>query len=69
MSKIQAILFDRRYWNIKEINDFLYDHNLTPIKQIHMTPRYYRARLKEPRKDRKYRTKIIKPGLKFIIVI
>lgn len=69
MSKIQAILFDRNYWNLKEISSFLVKHNLYPIKKVHLTKQYYRVRLRKPNKQKEYRTKKIEEGLKFIIEV
>ena len=67
MSKIQAILFDRQYYNFKDIVSFLAQHNLHPIKKVHLTKQYYRVRLRRPNHQKQYRTKNIKKGLKFII--
>lgn len=67
MSKVQSILFDKNYWNIRNIVDFLYDHDFEPIKGMHITNNYYRVRIKHPLKNKSYRTKNISEGLKFII--
>jgi hypothetical protein len=67
MSKVQAILFDKDYWNVKLIVDFLHEHKFKPIKKMHITDQYYRIRIRNPLKTKRYRTKEIMPGLKFII--
>lgn len=67
MSKIQAILFDRDKYSKTDIFRFLKKHEFYPIKGIHTTNNYYRLRLKNPRKDKQYRTKTITNGIKFII--
>lgn len=67
MSKIQSILFNRNHWTIRTIVDMLYENEFVPIKQAHLTKNYYKVRLMNPSKDKKYRTKKINEGLKFII--
>lgn len=69
MITVQSILFDKNYWNIRKIADFLYQYNFNPIKKIHVTEKYFRVRIKKPLKNKSYRTKKIKDGLKFIIEI
>jgi len=69
MTKVQSILFDKNYWSIRNIVDFLYDHNFHPIKNMHITGKYYRVRIRPPLKSKSYRTKKIEDGLKFIIEI
>ena len=69
MSKIQAILFDKHHWTFNKIAEFLVEHDFNPIKKMHITDNYYRIRLRKPNKTKKYRTKKINDGLKFIIEI
>ena len=42
MSDIQALLFDKNYYNKRDIKAFLKRHNLVPCKEIHETQKYYR---------------------------
>ena len=48
---IQAVLFDKNYWNTKDAREYLmmYDHH--PIKKVHITDKYYRYRLLQPDYD------------------
>lgn len=68
-SQVQAILFDRKYYSLNTIAKFLLKHHYQPIKELHFTKNYYRVRLKKPNHNKKYRTKKVKEGLKFIIEI
>lgn len=66
MSEIQAIIFDKNYWSLKQANSFIHLHDFKPIKKMHETKNYYRFRLEEPNKRYRYRTKEVFPGVKFI---
>lgn len=49
MSKLQAVLFDKRYNNPQFAAQWLAQHQLTPIKALHTTDRYHRARIAAPK--------------------
>ena len=64
MNSIQSLLFDKTYYNKRDIKAFLKRYNLVPCKEIHETKKYYRQRLIQPNyKKFKYRFHNIKPGL------
>lgn len=68
-SKVQAVLFKKRYWKLSSSMKWLKEHNFKPIKKMHETPEYYRYRLREPTKFKRLRT-ITNPkykSVKFII--
>ena len=68
MSDIQALLFDKNYYNKRDIKAFLKRHNFVPCKEIHETKKYYRQRLIQPNyKKFKYRFYNIKIGLDAIL--
>ena len=46
MDEIQTLLFDKNYYTKTQVNQWLRRHNITPIKQIHITKNFYRSRLK-----------------------
>ena len=45
---IQALLFDKKYYTIRQANAFLKGNNFKKIKPFHITNKYMRARLIEP---------------------
>ena len=55
MSKLQALIFKKDDWNIRNIHKFLKRNILIPIKAIHTTRNFYRVRLQVPKKSYKYR--------------
>jgi hypothetical protein len=67
MVNIQAILFDKNYFNLEDTKIYLKKHRHKPIKEVHESQNYYRYRLFEPKKGDKYFTKVVKPGIKYII--
>ena len=44
---IQAILFDKKYFTVRQANAFLKGNNFIKIKPFHITNKYLRARLIE----------------------
>ena len=55
-TRLQAILFKRKYYkSAAKALEWLKAHNFVPIKNAHKTAKYYRYRLIEPSKKRKYR--------------
>lgn len=69
MSNIQALLFDKHYYNINDVNDYLKNHNLKKLKPYHITDNYIRVRLIDPNKFTHYFTLEKKKGIKMIIGI
>ena len=66
MSSIQAILFDRDYFNVKQVNEFMKRNKLTKIKPYHLT-KNIRARLLTPNyKKYYYRIGTIDPHIDVI---
>jgi hypothetical protein len=48
-SDLHTILFDRNYYNVDDIVDWLYKHNIKPIKKMHIQKNYIRTRIKSPK--------------------
>ena len=48
VTHIQAILFKKDFFTIKQANAFLKQHILEKIKPFHITNKYIRCRLIEP---------------------
>jgi len=67
MNNIQAVLLNKNYFTLNEAMGYLISHGYYPIKPIHETKNYYRARLKQPNKNHKYFTKKIREGVKYIL--
>ena len=66
-SGLQAILFDRNYFNVKMVNEFMERNKLTKIKPYHLTKKYIRARLLTPNyKKYYYRIGTIAPHIDVI---
>lgn len=53
---MQAILFDKRYWNQSGARKWMQRLNIKPIKQVHITDNYLRYRLRPPVRGGRYRT-------------
>ena len=45
---IQAVLFDKNYWNTNDARAHLKASGHQPIKKVHITDKYYRYHLIEP---------------------
>lgn len=67
MSSIQAVLFDRNYWDLKQTFEWLYNHHIYPMKKAHITNNYIRYRIQLPNKFNRLRTISTNDGIKFII--
>jgi len=63
---IQAILFNKKNWTLDKVNNYLKEKNIIPIKAIHETENFYRARLEKPN-FRQYYTRKSKNGIEYII--
>jgi hypothetical protein len=76
-SEIQALAFPKKYYNKQKIVDWLYSHNMEPLKAVDKTtrPNFYRVRITEPRdeigreKYKHYITKILNDGVELIVGI
>ena len=70
MSQLQAIIFKKDDWNIRNIHKFLERNMLYPIKPIHTTRNFYRVRLQFPNKKYKYRMITIQvyPEIKGVVM-
>jgi len=69
-NKIQAILFDKRYFSKNKAKEWMKKHNIKPIKDVHETKYLWRYRLMEPDSNYKYITKsIFDDKIKLIIVV
>ena len=50
MSKIQSILFDKKYFNTDKARNWLKKNNFKPIKRVHITKNFLRYRILYPSK-------------------
>lgn len=64
-SEIQAVLF--KDWTTIKARKWLAKKKLKPIKRVHKTNIFYRYRLKNPNKYKKFRLKKINNNISFII--
>ena len=65
---IHSVAFPKSY-TVKQMVDFLYKHNLNPIKGIddYYQPNYHRVRIIDPSKFKSFSTKILNNGIHLII--
>lgn len=69
MSQLQAILFNKRQYNLSKAKQWLKSHNYHPLK-YHITENYIRARLQIPDYNKyHYRTNNLEKNIKSIIII
>lgn len=66
--RVQAVLFSKRKWNARSGSAWMKSHGHTYIK-IHETDNYFRFRVIEPVRGRKYKIKNIGNGILFVIEI
>lgn len=52
---LQAILVKREYGSLNDAKFWVRRHHYSPIKPVHITDRYYRFRLREPKSSYDYR--------------
>ena len=50
MSEIQAVMFDKAYWDTKSAKLWLNKYKLKPIKRVHKTRNMLRYRLMDPKR-------------------
>lgn len=65
VSKIQSILFDRRFWKLTAAKKWCTDHGYKA--DVDATEHFYRFRQFDPNHELIYRTKKIGHGIEFII--
>lgn len=68
-SEVQSVLFRRGRFSKNNVVDFFAENDeLIPIKKIHEVKNFYRVRLEDPKKYKKFRIKRIRDGdIMFII--
>ena len=66
-SQIQAVLFNKKYWDIKNCKKWLETHNLSPIKKVHTTENYHRFRLAQPSSFKHFIIKKYSNHIEFVI--
>ena len=66
-SKIQAVLFDIKYFNEKQAIKHLKKEKMKPIKKVHKTEKYLRYRIREPKEFKRFRILKTDKHIAFII--
>ncbi len=66
-SYVQAVIFEKKKWKKKKINEYLEKNDLKPLKEIHETTNYYRQRIRDPKQFKKFITKDLSGGIKVVI--
>jgi len=65
-SKIQAIVFDKTYYDTKKARQWLKQHKHKAIKRVDITQNTLRYRLIDPAKFKRFRLKNITAGIQFV---
>lgn len=67
-SEIQAVLFDKNLWNQSQAMIWLKKHHISPLKKVHVTKRFLRYRINDPKQYKRLRTdKLAHFGIDLII--
>ena len=67
---IISVIFDKTKFSKKKAGNYLKKKNLKPIKNVHVTDRYYRYRINKAKKNKKFQTwSMSTPGIKYIIML
>ena len=64
---VQAVIFKKQYWDLDKVHKWLSNHKMHPIKAIHETENFYRARMVKPTFRQYYTKKTSQKGVEFII--
>jgi|FreactcultureFD7_1027221.scaffolds.fasta_scaffold00627_16 hypothetical protein len=65
---LHTVLFNKYYWNINSIVDWLYEHNIQPIKGAREQENYIRTRIRDPKLFKSFYTvKIPKQHIQLVI--
>jgi hypothetical protein len=67
-SRIQSILFDKRYFTVEQAINWLKKYRRIPTK-VHETKKYYRFRQFNPDSTKKHRIITLAEGVKAVIEI
>ena len=67
-TKVQAIIFDKKFWTVKRAKQWLNDHNYEPLKPVDITKNFYRFRITWPTNRYNYRIITFGDGIKAIIM-
>lgn len=66
-SRVQSVLFDRKYWSGSKARTWLKNHNLTPIKRVHKTEAKLRYRIRNPKQFSGIRTKTVSKHIQLLV--
>ncbi len=66
-SEIHGILFDKTKYTEAEAKKYLKEHNMKPIKRVHITEKFFRYRLVDPKVFKYFRIKKIGGGVEYIL--
>lgn len=67
---LQAVLFDRKLWTTQMAREWLRDHQIVPIKRVHVTEENLRYRIHEPEIYQRLRVLHLgkkKTGISFVL--
>jgi len=68
-TEIHSVLFNNTVWNSSEARKWLKEHNMVPIKRVHVTKNYLRYRIQDPEKFKSFVTKTTDQGITFVFGI
>jgi len=67
VSKVQSVIFARRYWSIPRARRWLHKHGFVWNSKVDVKTNFIRFRQFDPSKYKKYRIKKIKPTVELVI--
>jgi len=67
-SKIQSILFDKNKWHSLKAQRWLKKHDYKSLKKVHITDKYLRYRIREPKDDAEYKIINLDDYIKAVIM-
>ena len=67
MSSIQAVLFKKDKFTTDQCRSWLKLYKIKPMKRVHVTSSYYRYRIQDPSKFKRFVTKILDPDIDVVI--
>ncbi len=67
MSKVQAVIFKKQFWNCERARIWLKKHDFQTIKRVDITKNFLRYRIEDPKIFESFRTKKITKTISFII--
>ena len=66
-TKVQSVYFGIERWPVRKAETWLAKHGFHPIKEVHVTDRFLRYRIKPPTKGKRYITKRLPKDISLVL--